>query len=83
MRYNDRKLLRIADVVSAIASSALPIGSIIALNCISRVMIQLVVVAVFTMIFALMLTLMTNARRVETFAATSAYVHPRIPASCD
>ena len=79
MRYNDRELLRIADVVSAIASSALPIGSIIALNHISRVMIQLVVVAVFTMMFALMLTLMTNARRVET----SAYVHPRIPASCD
>ena len=36
---------------------------------------QLVVVSVFTMIFALILTLMTNARRVETFAATSAYVH--------
>ncbi len=55
-----------------LVSSALPIASIIALNYIDRMIMRLLVIALFTMGFSLILTLMTNARRVEVFAATAA-----------
>lgn len=72
VRYNNKKVLRVANIISTVISSALPIASIVALHFITRVVIQLVVVAIFTMSFSLILTLMTNARRVENFAATAA-----------
>ena len=72
IRYKNSKLLRIADVLSTIISSALPIASIIALNFIDRMIIRLVAIALFTMTFSLILTIVTHARRVEIFAATAA-----------
>jgi len=72
VRYKDSKVLRVADVFSTLVSSALPIASIIALNYIDRMIMRLLVIALFTMVFSLILTLMTNARRVEVFAATAA-----------
>ena len=72
IRYKHIRLLRIADVLSTITSSALPIASIIALNFIDRMIIRLVAIALFTMTFSLILTIVTNARRVEIFAATAA-----------
>ena len=72
IRYKNSKLLRIADVLATIIASALPIASIIALNFIDRVIIRLVAIALFTMTFSLILTIVTNARRVEIFAATAA-----------
>ena len=72
IRYKNSKLLRIADVLSTIISSALPIASIIALDFIDRMIIRLVAIALFTMTFSLILTIVTNARRVEIFAATAA-----------
>lgn len=72
VRYNDSKVLRIANILSTLISSALPVASIIALNYINRMIIRLVVVVLFTMTFSLVLSLMTNARRVEVFAATTA-----------
>jgi len=42
------------------------------LNYIDRMIMRLLVIALFTMVFSLILTLMTNARRVEVFAATAA-----------
>ena len=72
IRYKNSKLLRIADVLSTIISSALPIASIIALNFIDRMIIRLVAIALFTMTFSLILTIVTNARRIEIFAATAA-----------
>ena len=72
IRYKNGKLLRIADVLSTIISSALPIASIIALNFIDRMIIRLVAIALFTMAFSLILTIVTSARRIEVFAATAA-----------
>lgn len=72
IRYKNSKLLRIADVLSTIISSALPIASIIALNFIDRMIIRLVAIALFTMTFSLILTIVTNAQRIEIFAATAA-----------
>lgn len=72
IRYKDSRVLRIANILSTLISSALPITSIVALNYISRMIIRLVVVALFTMAFSLILSLVTNSRRVEVFAATAA-----------
>ena len=74
VRYEDSKLLRVANLLSTLISSALPVGSILALNYIDRMIIRLVVIGIFTMIFSLVLSLITNARKVEVFAATTAYV---------
>ncbi len=72
MRYKDSKVLRVADVFSTLVSSTLPITSIIVLNYIDRMIMRLLVIALFTMVFSLILTLMANARRIEVFAATAA-----------
>lgn len=72
IRYKNSKLLRIADVLSTIIASTLPIASIIALNFIDRMIIRLVAIALFTMTFSLILTIVTSARRIEIFAATAA-----------
>ena len=63
-----------ADIISTVVSSALPVTAIIALKSINRMIIRLVTIAGFTMTFSLILTLMTNARRAEVFAATAALV---------
>jgi len=72
VRYKDSKVLRVADVFSTLVSSTLPITSIIVLNYIDRMIMRLLVIALFTMVFSLILTLMANARRIEVFAATAA-----------
>ena len=78
IRYKNSKLLRIADVLATIIASALPIASILALNFIDRSIIRLVAIALFTMTFSLILTIVTNARRIEIFAATAACVNTPI-----
>ena len=77
IRYKNSKLLRIADVLATIIASALLIASILALNFIDRVIIRLVAIALFTMTFSLILTIVTNARRVEIFAATATQIPPK------
>lgn len=74
VRYKDSRLLRVANIISTLVSSLLPVGSIIALNYIRGMATRLVVIGIFTMTFSLVLSMMINARRVETFAATAAHV---------
>ncbi len=73
-RYNESRILRLAGIIGTTISSALPITSIVALNYVERTIIRLVIVAIFTMMFSLILIVVTNARRAENFAATAAYV---------
>ena len=72
VRYSNSKLLRLANLLGTFLSSGLPIASIVALNYIHRTILRLLVVAIFTMTFSLVLSLVTSARRVEIFAATAA-----------
>jgi hypothetical protein len=51
----------------------LPISSIIILYFISSMAARLAIVTLFTALFALSLALVTGAKRVEIFAATSAF----------
>jgi hypothetical protein len=70
--YEDRHVLRVANVIGSIISSALLVGSIIALYFVDNMLVRLGIVAVFTQVFSLVLILATSARKVEVFAATAA-----------
>jgi hypothetical protein len=52
----------------------LPIASIVILYFIKSTLVRLGVIVAFTVLFAVALMLVTQAKRVEVFAATSAYV---------
>lgn len=70
--YSDKKILRAANVVGSVISSALLVGSIVALYFVKDMLVRLGVIAVFTQAFSLVLVLVTRARKVEVFAATAA-----------
>lgn len=79
--YSDKKILRTANILSSVISSVLLVGSIVILAFVKDLYIRLGVVALFTQMFSLALVLVTNARKVEMFAATAAYVPISLPAS--
>lgn len=60
--------------ISTIIAAGLLIGSIAILNKVSDPGRRIGWIAGFTLLFALSITVLTNARRVEIFAATAAYV---------
>jgi len=70
--YSDKIVLRAANVLGSIISSGLLISSILALYFIDNILVRLGVMAAFTQIFSLVLILVTNAKKVEVFAATAA-----------
>lgn len=72
VEYEDKALLRIADIMGSIISSGLLVGSIVALYFVENVLVRLGIVAVFTQVFSLVVVLVTRARKVEMFAATAA-----------
>jgi hypothetical protein len=70
--YEDKYVLRVANIFGSIISSALLVGSIIALYFVENMLIRLGIVAAFTQVFSLVLILATSARKIEVFAATAA-----------
>ena len=72
--YADDNVLRAANVVGSILSSGLLIGSIMSLYFAKSMLVRLGIVAGFTQTFSLVLILATNAKKIEVFAATAAWV---------
>jgi hypothetical protein len=72
VEYEDRTLLRIADIMGSIISSGLLVGGIVALYFVENMLLRLGIVGVFTQVFSLAVVLVTRARKVEMFAATAA-----------
>jgi hypothetical protein len=70
--YEDKYVLRVANIFGSIVSSALLVGSIMALYFVHNMLIRLGIVAAFTQVFSLVLILATSARKIEVFAATAA-----------
>lgn len=62
----------IAGVVSTVVASVLPLCSIVILYLIKSNGLRLAAIVVLTAFFSLALAVMTNARKIEVFAATSA-----------
>jgi hypothetical protein len=72
--YRDRNIRRVANILSSLISSALLIGAIMTLYFVKSAIVRLGIIAAFTTVFSLVLVLATNARKVEVFAGTAAFV---------
>ncbi|EWZ85400.1 hypothetical protein FOWG_11900 [Fusarium oxysporum f. sp. lycopersici MN25] len=69
--YSDSSLVRASNLFTVIVSSALPVLTIFALNSLETTAQRIGLTVVFTVLFAVILELFTNAKRVEIFAATA------------
>ncbi|KAI1318787.1 hypothetical protein F5Y16DRAFT_406215 [Xylariaceae sp. FL0255] len=72
-RYENSILAAAIRIVSTVLASLFPVCSVTALYFIESNYVRLVSVIVASAFFALALALMTNARMIEVFGATSAY----------
>ena len=72
IRYDDRIMLRMADMTSTLVCFALPVASVAVLSYIHDAAERVVFIAITTMVFTLLFGVLTNARRVEILAATAA-----------
>lgn len=73
-KYEEKDVLRAADIVGTLISSLLPVLAVVVLYCVKNMLMRLGMVALFTVLFSLALVLVTKAKRIEVFAATAAYV---------
>ena len=71
--YSAQHVVWTVAAISTIISAALLIGAIISLYAVTNPKAKLGMVAGYTVIFALGIALLTNARRAEVFGATAAY----------
>lgn len=71
--YLERHVARLVAVISSVVAAVLLIGAVVALHFIQKAGARLGMIACFTILFALSLGLLTNAKRAEIFAATAAY----------
>jgi len=70
--YKESRLELVLSTITTVIASVLPILSVVALYFISSRGKQLGMVVVFSALFSFALCLMTSARKIEIFAATSA-----------
>jgi hypothetical protein len=70
--YNDRRVLKVADCVGSIISSVFLTVSVVVLYFVTSMPARLGILVAFTVLFSLVMTLVTNARKAEVFAGTAA-----------
>ena len=68
----DSYFYRLANILGTVISSLIPIVAIIVLHVVSNMAARLGIVCGFTAIFSVSLASVTQARRIEIFAATAA-----------
>ncbi|KAL4932080.1 uncharacterized protein BDV17DRAFT_288166 [Aspergillus undulatus] len=73
MYYDDEKIVRTTRVVSTITSSAIPASSMLALYLIDNMITRLIIIIVYNIGFSIIIGLLAKARRVEVFAASTAF----------
>jgi hypothetical protein len=61
-------------ILSTVLAALLLVGAIASLYAVKSTSTKLILIAVYNILFAISVGLLTNARRVELFAATAAYV---------
>jgi hypothetical protein len=71
--YKNSHVVRTVATISMIIAAILLISAILSLHFVSNPRAKLGLVAMYTLLFALSVSLLTNARRAEVFAATAAY----------
>ncbi|CAG8953422.1 hypothetical protein HYFRA_00010171 [Hymenoscyphus fraxineus] len=73
LEYKNKRVLRVADGLSSVLFSLFLVASIMILHFVASTIVRLIVVAIFTTLFPFALILVTNARKVEVFAGTTAF----------
>ncbi|KAL4951070.1 hypothetical protein BDW69DRAFT_196737 [Aspergillus filifer] len=71
--YDDEKIKRWTRFVSTIVSSVIPATSMIALYLVKNMIVRLVLIIIYNIAFSVILGFLTKARRVEVFAASTAF----------
>ncbi|KAF2730705.1 hypothetical protein EJ04DRAFT_567476 [Polyplosphaeria fusca] len=71
--YKNTHVVRTVAGISMIPAAIVLIGAIVSLHAVTSDQAKLGLVATYTLLFAASITLLTNARRAEVFAATAAY----------
>jgi len=71
--YDETPLRRIIHILGTVIATLLPICSIVILYFVTNASARLGIVVAFTAAFSICLTVLTQAKRVEIFAATSAF----------
>ncbi|KAL4913780.1 hypothetical protein BDW62DRAFT_213975 [Aspergillus aurantiobrunneus] len=71
--YDDEKIIRFTRITSTITSSMIPASSIVALYLIDDMATRLIIVFIYNICFSAILGLLAKARRVEVFAASTAF----------
>ncbi|KAG9526615.1 hypothetical protein KCU93_g5415, partial [Aureobasidium melanogenum] len=71
--YDDKKIDQLSDATSAVVSSLLPTLAILVLYFVKSLLIKIVLVVVFTGLFSCLLSIFTEAIRIEVFSATAAF----------
>lgn len=74
--YPSSSIQGVVNVVATTISCLFPVGATVALYFVQSISIRLAALAAFTAVFAFSLAILTNAKRVEIFAATTAQVLP-------
>jgi hypothetical protein len=72
--YSESTVQRAANIVATVLSSVLPLVAILVLDRFKDTRTRIYISVSITAVFAFILALFTNARRVEIFAATATYV---------
>lgn len=71
-QYSKRTYSAANRIIGAMSSAVVPMASIVTLYAIQSPNVRLGLVCVFALVFCLLLSLLTKARRIEVFAATAA-----------
>lgn len=74
----ERRIQRAGAIISVFLSAVLLIGAIVCLMLTSNSSMSIIIgmIALFTCLFAVIIGLLTNARRAEIFGSTAASVFP-------
>jgi hypothetical protein len=71
--YSDKAIRQFTRFASTVIASTIPLLSVAILYTVKSNVLRLGIITVFSSVFSIALSLMTNARGIEVFAATSAY----------
>ncbi|KAL3458634.1 hypothetical protein BJX64DRAFT_279755 [Aspergillus heterothallicus] len=71
--YDDEKIIRATRVTSTITSSVIPASSMLVLYLVDHMVWRLVIIVLYNIGFSIILGLLAKARRVEVFAASTAF----------
>ncbi|KAL4941869.1 hypothetical protein BDV06DRAFT_222700 [Aspergillus oleicola] len=71
--YDDESIIRATRIISTITSSVIPASSMLALYLIDNMVKRLIIIIIYNMGFSIILGFLAKARRVEVFAASTAF----------